>query len=134
MSSAPAGPRCPRCHRPLAAWRMNHCVYCGEAIPAELKAGFEEPEALKFVERPGLPADVHRQLEMMKVVPMEGRKPAKNVVKIAGFASLPIFAVLIYLTYTLMKQLSATAGALILVVGAGVLGYLAYTFVKASKK
>jgi hypothetical protein len=113
---------------------MNHCVYCGEAIPAELKAGFEEPEALKWVERPGLPADAHRQLEMMKVVPMEARKPVRNVGKIVGLLSLPIFAVLIYLTYTLMKQLSPSASTLILVAGAGVLGYVAYTFVKASKK
>jgi hypothetical protein len=113
---------------------MNHCVYCGEAIPEELKAGFQEPEALKWVERPGLPADVHRQLEMMKVVPLEARKPARNVIKIAGFVSIPIFGVLIYLTYTMMKQLSATTSTLILVAGAGVLGYLVYTFAKAAKK
>jgi len=113
---------------------MNHCVYCGEAIPAELKASFQEPEALKWVERPGLPADVHRQLEMMKVVPMESRKPARNVAKIAGFVSIPIFAVLIYLTYTLMKQLSPGVGVLILIGGAGILGYIAYAIAKASKK
>ena len=58
-----AGPRCPRCHRPLAAWRLEHCVYCGEAFPAELKQGFEEPEALKWVERPALPADLNKKLE-----------------------------------------------------------------------
>jgi len=112
---------------------MNHCVYCGEAIPAELKAGFQEPEALKWVERPALPADVHRQLEMMKVVPLEARKPNRNVIKIAGFVSIPIFAVLIYLTYRMMRQLSAATSTLILVAGVAVLGYLAYTFVKASK-
>ena len=54
--STAAGPRCPRCHRPLAAWRLNHCVYCGEAFPEDLKDGHAEPDALKWVERPGLPA------------------------------------------------------------------------------
>jgi hypothetical protein len=131
VTSPTAGPRCPRCHRPLAAWRLNHCVYCGEAFPAELKQGFQEPEALKWVERPALPADVSRKLEMMKVVPDTGKKPARNFVAIAGVISIPIFGAIFYLTYTLLKQLSPTTSFLILVAGAGVIGYLAYTFFKA---
>ncbi|MFY9550949.1 MAG: hypothetical protein WAU32_07350 [Thermoanaerobaculia bacterium] len=133
MSSSPAGPRCPRCHRPLAAWRMDHCVYCGEAFPAELKQGFQEPEALKWVERPGLPPDVTRKLEMMKVVPLETRKPARNFVAIAGVVSIPIFGAIFYLTYTMLKQLSPTSSLLILVAGIGVVAYLVYIFAKARK-
>jgi hypothetical protein len=131
VSSTSAGPRCPRCHRPLAAWRLNHCIYCGETFPAELKQGFQEPEALKWVDRPALPADVSRKLEMMKVVPDAGKKPARNLVAIAGVISIPIFGAIFYLTYSLLKQLSPTTSFLILVAGIGVIGYLGYTFFKA---
>ena len=112
---------------------MDHCVYCGEAFPAELKQGFREPEALKWVERPGLPPDVTRKLEMMKVVPLEARKPARNFVAIAGVVSIPIFGAIFYLTYTMLKQLSPTSSLLILVAGIGVVAYLVYIFAKARK-
>ena len=98
MSSAPAGPRCPRCHRPLAAWRLDHCVYCGEAFPADLKAGFTAPEALKWVERPALPADVSKKLEMMKVVPSQGPRKSRSFLAIAGVVSIPIFGAIFWLT------------------------------------
>lgn len=133
MSSAPAGPRCPRCHRPLAAWRLNHCIYCGEAFPDDLKAGFSEPEALKWVERPGLPADMTRKLEMMKVVPSDRPNRSKNLVTIAGIISIPIFGAIFYLAYTMLKRLSPVAGLLILVAGLGVIGYLVWIFRKAQK-
>jgi hypothetical protein len=133
LSSSTAGPRCPRCHRPLAAWRLDHCVYCGEAFPAELKQGFQEPEALKWVERPPLPAEVSRKLEMMKVVPMETRKPARNFVAIAGIVSIPIFGAIFYLTYTMLRQLSPATSLLILAAGVGVVAYLVYVFAKARK-
>ena len=71
MSAPTAGPRCPKCRRPLAAWRLDHCVYCGEAFPAELKQGHEAPDGLKWVERPALPTDLSKKLELMKVVPIE---------------------------------------------------------------
>jgi hypothetical protein len=131
VSSAPAGPRCPRCRRPLAAWRLEHCVYCGEKFPADLKQGFEEPEALKWVERPALPADVSKKLEMMKVVPAQGPKKSKNLLAIAGLVSIPIIGVLFYLTYVLLKQLSPTSGLLILVAGVGVVVYLVWMFRRA---
>ena len=131
MSSAPAGPRCPRCRRPLAAWRLEHCVYCGEKFPADLKQGFEEPEALKWVDRPALPADVSKKLEMMKVVPAQGPKKSKNLLAVAGLISIPIFAALFYLTYRLVSQLSPTTSVLILVGGAGVIAYLVWIFRRA---
>jgi hypothetical protein len=133
VSSAPAGPRCPRCHRPLAAWRLKHCVYCGETLPEDLKEGFTEPPGLKWVERPGLPADVSKKLEMMKVVPTDRPNKSKNFVAIAGLISIPIFGAIFYLAYTMLKRLSPTAGLLILVAGLGVIGYLVWTFRKARK-
>jgi len=128
-----AGPRCPRCHRPLAAWRLAHCVYCGEAFPAELKQGFEEPEALKWVERPALPADLNKKLELMRVVPMETKKKSRSLVTFVGAVSVPIFVVIFYLTWKLLRQLSPMSGLMIMGAGVMVVGYLVWTFVKARK-
>lgn len=133
MSSAPAGPRCPRCHRRLAAWRLDHCVYCGEAFPADLKQGFAEPEALKYVERPPLPADVSKKLEMMKVVPSQAPRKSKNFLAIAGLVAIPIFGAIFYLTYTMLRQLSPTSSILILVAGIGVVAYLVWIFSRARR-
>jgi hypothetical protein len=133
VSSAPAGPRCPRCHRPLAAWRLEHCVYCGEAFPAGLKQGFEAPAALKWVERPALPADVTKKLELMKVVPTQAPRKSRNLMAVAGLVSIPIFGAIFYLTYSMLRQLSPTSSLLILVAGVGVIGYLAWIFHRARK-
>jgi hypothetical protein len=133
VSSAPAGPRCPRCHRPLAAWRLEHCVYCGEAFPADLKQGFAAPDALKWVERPALPADVTKKLEMMKIVPAQAPRKSRNVMAIAGLVSIPIFGAIFYLTYALLRQLSPTSSLLILVAGVGVVAYLVWTFSRARR-
>ena len=133
MSSAASGPRCPRCRRPLAAWKLEHCVYCGEKFPADLKQGFAEPEALKWVERPSLPPDLSKKLEMLKVVPLEKRRGSRNVVTIAGILSVPIFAAIFYFTYRLVQQLSPASGLLMLVAGAGVVVYLIWIFAKARR-
>ena len=131
MSAPTAGPLCPRCRRKLAAWKMDHCVYCGESFPADLKAGFEAPPGLQWAERPALPTDVSKKLEMMKVVPAQGPKKSKNLLAIAGLISIPIFAALFYLTYRLVSQLSPTTSLLILVAGAGVVAYLVWIFRRA---
>ena len=134
MSSAPAGPRCPRCHRPLAAWRLDHCVYCGEAFPADLKEGFTAPEALKWVERPALPADISKKLEMMKVVvPSQAPGKSRSFLAVAAIVSIPIFGALFWLTYRMLRQLSPATSLLVLVGGAGVLGYLGWIFYRARK-
>ncbi len=133
MNAATTGPRCPRCRRPLAAWRLNHCVYCGEAFPPELKEGFAEPEALKWIERPPLPTDVSKKLEMMKVVPIETRKKSRSIVTIVGIVSVPIIAILFYMTWALLRQMSPTSSFLILVAGVGVIAYLIWTFAKARR-
>lgn len=133
--SSTAGPRCPRCHRPLAAWRLNHCVYCGEPIPAELKQGFAEPEALKWVERPALPPDVNKKLEMMRFVPMETAKKSssRSVITVVGIVSVPIFVGIFYLTWMLLRRISPVSGFLIVGAGVMVIGYLVWTFMKARK-
>src|SRR5450755_4707538 len=105
MSAPTAGPRCPKCRRPIAAWRLEHCVYCGETFPAELKQGFAEPDGLEWVERPALPKDLSKKLELMKVVPIEARRKSRSLVTIVGLLSLPIFAAIFYLLYTMVRRL-----------------------------
>ena len=134
MSAPTAGPRCPRCRRPLAAWRLEHCIYCGETFPAELKRGFEPPETLKWVERPPLPPDASRKLEMMKVVPLGTRKKSRSLVAVAGVVSVPIFGAIFYLLYTMVRRLSPTTSALVLVAGAGFVGYLVWIFARAARR
>jgi hypothetical protein len=133
MSAPTAGPRCPKCRRPLAAWRLDHCVYCGEAFPAELKQGFEAPDGLKWVERPPLPTDLSKKLELMKVVPIEGRRKSRSLVTVVGVLSVPIFGAIFYLLYTMVRRLSPGTSVLILVAGAGFIAYLAWIFARARK-
>ena len=133
MSAPTAGPRCPKCRRPIAAWRLEHCVYCGESFPAELKQGFDEPDGLKWVERPALPTDLSKKLELMKVVPIEARRKSRSLVTIAGLLSLPIFAAIFYLLYTIVRRLSPGTSLVVLLAGAGFLGYLAWNFTRARK-
>ena len=133
MSAPTAGPRCPKCRRSLAAWRLDHCVYCGEAFPAELKQGFEAPDGLKWVERPPLPTDLSKKLELMKVVPIEGRRKSRSLVTVVGVLSVPIFGAIFYLLYTMVRRLSPGTSILILVAGAGFIAYLAWIFAKARK-
>ena len=133
MSAPTAGPRCPKCHRPLAAWRLDHCVYCGEAFPAELKQGHEAPDGLKWVERPSLPTDLSKKLELMKVVPIEAGRKSRSLVTVIGLLSLPIFAAIFYLLYTMVRRLSPGTSLVILLAGAGFVAYLAWTFARARK-
>ncbi len=134
MSSQPPLPVCPQCSRRIAAWKKEHCVYCGAAFPPGLKDGFEEPEALKWVERPEIPPDAARKLEMMKVVPSDGRAKTRSLPMLIGLLSLPIFAVLFYLLFSLLRRYSAAASAAVLAAGVGFLGYLAWNLWKGSRR
>ncbi len=133
MSAPTAGPRCPKCRRPLAAWRLDHCVYCGEAFPAELKQGHEAPDGLKWVERPALPTDLSKKLELMKVVPIEAGRKSRSLVTVIGLLSLPIFAGIFYLLYTMVRRMSPGTSLVVLIAGAGFVAYLAWIFVRARK-
>ena len=131
MSTPSAGPRCPRCRRPLAAWRLDHCLYCGESLPPDLKEGFQPPDSLKWVDRPELPPDVSKTLAMMKLVPAGTARKPRSWLRIAGMVSLPIFAVLFYLLASLVRRVSPAAAGMVLVAGVAAIGYLVWTFWKA---
>ena len=59
-------------------------MYCGEVFPAELKAGFAEPEGVKWIERPALPPDISKKLELIRVVPTGAPKKSRPLMVIAG--------------------------------------------------
>ena len=131
MSSQPPQPVCPQCDRPIAAWRKDHCVYCGASFPPDFKQRFAEPEALKWVDRPGIPPDAARKLEMMKVVPMDGAgKASRSLPSIIGILSVPVFAVLFYFLSSLVRRYSPLAASGILAAGAAFLGYLLWAVQK----
>ena len=134
MSAPTAGPLCPRCRRKLAAWKLDHCVYCGETFPADLKEGFEAPAGLQWVERPALPTDLSKKLELMKVVPQDARGKSRSLVTTIGIVSVPIFGAIFYLLYTMIRRLSPGIALLVLVGGAGFLAYLVWIFARASRR
>lgn len=134
MSAETPGPLCPRCRRRIAAWKLDHCVYCGESFPPDLREGFAEPEALKWVERPAIPPDAARQLELMKVIPMEKDAKPRSVLRLLTLISLPVFAVLFYLLYQILRRYSPAFSVLVLVGGAGFLAYLVWSSAQASGK
>lgn len=126
MSQSPE-PRCPACRRRIAAWRLDHCVYCGAPFPPELKQDTAPPDALRFVDPPDLPPEAARQLEMMKLVPMdaEKRSRSRSLLLVASLVSLPLFAGIFYMLYRLLSRYSAPIASLVLIGGAAFILYLA---------
>jgi hypothetical protein len=136
MNSATPGPRCPRCHRAIAAWRLEHCIYCGESFPPDLKEGHSEPEALKWVERPAIPSDAAKQLELMKVLPIDakGKGLSQRALFVVGTVSIGAFTIIFALLFVLLKRSAPSVAGLVLVIGAVFLGYLASVFLRAYRR
>ena len=132
MSSPPL-PACPKCGRRIAAWRIEHCVYCGAAFPPDFKQGVPEPEALNWVERPGIPPDAAKQLEMMKVVPLDRAKRPRSLVTAAIVLSVPVFVLMFYMLYSMVARSFPQAGGWVLMAALIFFGYLAWTFYKARR-
>ncbi len=135
MSSATPGPCCPRCRRPIAAWRLPHCVYCGESFPPDLKEGYAEPEAVKWIERPAIPRDAARQLELLKVLPWEGKRkpPGRALVFVAGLSVAAFTGIFVLLFLLLRRQMPSLAVPVILV-GVAFIGYLVWIFSRAHRR
>jgi hypothetical protein len=107
---------------------MNHCLYCGETLPQDLKEGHAPPEGLKWVERPDIPPDASKTLAMMKAVPsVESGKPRSWIV-VAGAVSVPVLAVLVYLVSTLARRVWPGSSGFVLVLGAAAIGYVGWSF------
>ena len=134
MSSATPGPRCPRCRRPVAAWRLAHCVYCGESFPPDLKEGYEAPEALKWIERPAIPIDAARQLEVMKVLPWEAKKKPKPALLFIAGLGVAAFVTIFVLLYLIASRYMPSLSFLVILIGAVFVSYLAWAFGRASRR
>jgi hypothetical protein len=106
---------------------MDHCVYCGAVFPPDFKQGLPEPEALKWVDRPGIPPEAARQFEMMKIVPLDREKRPRSVARVMILLSVPIFAVIFYLLYSLVHSRWPSSTGPVLLVGALFLGYLIWS-------
>ena len=131
-TTSPQGPACPRCRRKLAAWRLDHCVYCGEKFPENIRDGFAEPEALKFVQRPDVPPNAAKQLEMMKHVEIGATKKPRSFATVLVVLTLPIFVGIFYLLYQLLSRYSPAAGIAVIALGLGFLGYVGWMAAKTS--
>jgi threonine/homoserine/homoserine lactone efflux protein len=77
------------------------------------------------VDRPALPPEAARQLEMLKVVPFETEKRSRSFVLTASLVSLPLFAGIFYMLYRLLSRHSPALAMVVLVAGAGFVLYLA---------
>ena len=69
----------------------------------------------------------------MKVVPIDARRKSRSLVTIVGLLSLPIFAAIFYLLYTMVRRLFPGTSLVVLLAGAGFVGYLAWIFARARK-
>ena len=134
MSEPPPETRCPRCGRPIAAWRLDHCVYCGAAFPPDSRPAGPPPQALQWIERPGLPPDAARQLELLKVVPLDRPRRSRSIVAALSLLSLPVFCAIFYLLYRLLSRHSGAAAVLVVVAGAGFVLYLLYAAFRSSAR
>jgi hypothetical protein len=113
---------------------MDHCVYCGTPFPSGFRDGVPEPEALKWINRPSLPPEASKQLELMKVVPYgEVRRPRALALALAGF-SVPVIGVVLYLIYSLLRRYSAPAAVVVLLGGAALLAYLLWRAANLPKR
>ncbi len=67
----------------------------------------------------------------MKVTPTQSRSKARNFIPIAALITIPIFAVIFFLTYRMVERFSPVAGLAVIVGGLGWIGYLAWIFQKS---
>ncbi len=67
----------------------------------------------------------------MRVVPSEGRRKGSRFLAIAALVSIPVFAVIFFLTYRMLNPFSPVAGFAVALAGLGSVGYLAWIFHRA---
>jgi threonine/homoserine/homoserine lactone efflux protein len=70
---------------------------------------------------------------MMKVVSFDKEPRPRAAGALFGLLSLPVFAVIFYLLYSLVARTSPASAVLIVLAGAGFLGYLAWSFFRSRR-
>jgi hypothetical protein len=126
--------RCTKCRRPVAAWRLDHCVYCGTALPPDFRDKYPEPEALKHTETRELPPEAARQLELMKVLPSEKPSKSRTVLFAMGLVTIPVFAIIFYLMYSILSRYSPGSAWIVALAAVGFLGYLGWMALRGKKR
>ena len=86
------------------------------------------------MDRPSLPPDAARQLELMKVVPFAKEKAPRSVFALAMVLALPAFGAIFFMLYRMVARYAPSIAILVLVAGAGFLGYLGFTLYKAARR
>jgi hypothetical protein len=99
-----------------------------------LKEGFAEPEAVKWIERPPIPQDAARQLELLKVMPWDTqrKRPGRALVFAAGF-SVAAFAGIFTLLFLTLRRQMPTLELPFVLAGVGFIGYLLWVFSRARR-
>jgi hypothetical protein len=99
-----------------------------------LKEGFDEPEAVKWIERPAIPSDAARQLELLKVLPWETEKrPGRALLFAAGFSVAAFTGIFVLLFLMLRRQMPSLAAPVVLV-GVVFIAYLVWIFRRAQRR
>ena len=90
---------------------------------------------MKWIERPAIPQDAARQLELLKVLPWDAKKkrPGRALVFAAGFSVAAFAGIFTLLYLTLRRQMPSLALPVILL-GVGFIGYLLWVFSRARRK
>ncbi|HEY7864338.1 MAG TPA: hypothetical protein VIE39_11785 [Thermoanaerobaculia bacterium] len=127
-------PRCPKCRRPVAAWRLDHCVYCGTALPPDFREKYPEPEALRRTEIKELPPEAARQLELMKVLPSEKPSKSRTILFAMGLVTIPVFAILFYLMYSILSRYSPGSAWVVGLAALAFFGYLGWMTMRGKKR
>jgi hypothetical protein len=127
-------PRCTKCRRQVAAWRLDHCVYCGTALPPDFREKYPEPEALKLTETRALPPEAARQLELLRVMPSEKPGRSRRMMFTVGLLTIPVFAVLFYLMYSILSRYSPGSAWAVAVAAIAFFGYIGWMTLRARPK
>src|SRR5678816_4842395 len=93
-------------------------------------------DRLKWVERPAIPTDAAKQLELMKFLP-GGTKTAtrsRPALLLAGAISIIAFSVVFVLLFLVLRRSMPAGAGIVLFVGVGFLAYLAWVFLRASRR
>ncbi len=86
---------------------------------------------MQWVERPAVPPEATKQLQLMKVVSFDKEPKSRSAGAVFGLLSLPVFAVIFYLLYGMVARSSPVSAALVVVAGLGFLGYLCWSFFRS---
>jgi hypothetical protein len=130
----PVVPTCSKCGRAVAAWRLDHCIYCGTALPPDFREKYPEPKGLKLIEPAPLPPAAARQLELMKVMPTGKPGRSRTLLFAMGLLTVPVFAILFYLMYGMLSRYAPGSAWVVALAAVAFLGYIAWVSLRTRRR